>query len=179
MLTPGIALFLLPSSAHLQLLPRGVVHPRTPHRWAPKRMAAPMIRAAEPAGRSRQATAGAWKAGRGATNAFLVDATAEGSAGDEQAEVPTPDGGDADTTTPSIADNPPIPEGYKVMPQSEVTPDMTAWALSILHDPSAYPLFATATKTFDELTVLIRVEWHVPDFQNTAVHRGVTLYEHI
>jgi hypothetical protein len=24
--------------------------------------------------------------------------------------------------------------------------------------------------------VLARVEWHPPDFQNNAIHRGVTLY---
>jgi hypothetical protein len=27
--------------------------------------------------------------------------------------------------------------------------------------------------------VLARVEWHAPDFQNSAVHRGVTLYQPI
>jgi hypothetical protein len=30
--------------------------------------------------------------------------------------------------------------------------------------------------TFGTLLVLARVEWHPPDFQNHAVHRGVTLY---
>jgi len=28
-------------------------------------------------------------------------------------------------------------------------------------------------------TVLARVEWHPPDFQNSVVHRGVALYEPI
>jgi hypothetical protein len=88
--------------------------------------------------------------------------------------------GDGDTgPSPSVADNPPVPAGYKPMMQSEVTPDMTAWAVSILDDPTTYPMFATATKTFDELTVLARVEWQPPDFQNSVVHRGVTLYEPI
>ena len=79
--------------------------------------------------------------------------------------------------TPSVADNPPVPTGYKLMMQSEVTPDMTTWAVAILHDPVTYPMFATATMQFGSLMVLARVEWHPPDFQNSVVHRGVTLYE--
>jgi len=79
--------------------------------------------------------------------------------------------------TPSPADNPPIPAGYKLMQQADVTADMTTWAVAILHDPVTYPMFATTTKTFGTLTVLARVEWHPPDFQNNVVHRGVTLYE--
>jgi hypothetical protein len=78
--------------------------------------------------------------------------------------------------TPSTADNPPIPAGYHLMQQSQVTPEMTAWAVSILNDPATYPMFATATKMFGALVVLARVEWLPPDFQNVAVHRGVTLY---
>jgi hypothetical protein len=78
--------------------------------------------------------------------------------------------------TPSTADNPPIPAGYHLMQQSQVTPEMTAWAVSILNDPATYPMFATATKTFAALVVVARVEWLPPDFQNGAVHRGVTLY---
>jgi hypothetical protein len=78
--------------------------------------------------------------------------------------------------TPSTADNPPIPAGYHLMQQSQVTPEMTAWAVSILNDPATYPMFATATKTFGALVVLARVEWLSPDFQNGAVHRGIALY---
>ncbi len=81
------------------------------------------------------------------------------------------------TPTPNVDDNPPIPDGYKPMSQSDVTPEMTDWAVAILHDPTDYPMFATTTKTFGSLTVLARVEWHPPDFQNDVVHRGVTLYE--
>lgn len=81
------------------------------------------------------------------------------------------------TMTPSPADNPPTPAGYQLMAQSDVTPAMTAWAVSILDDPADYPMFATAIMTFGTLTVLARVEWHPPDFQNGVVHRGVTLYE--
>jgi hypothetical protein len=81
--------------------------------------------------------------------------------------------------TPNVANNPPIPSGYKLMMQSEVTPAMTSWAVMILHDPITYPMFSTTTMMFGTLLVLARVEWHPPDFQNSAVHRGVTLYEPI
>jgi hypothetical protein len=79
--------------------------------------------------------------------------------------------------TPDPADNPPIPAGYVLMQQSQVTPNMTTWAVAILDDPATYPMFSTTTKTFGSLMVLARVEWHPPDFQNSVVHRGVTLYE--
>jgi hypothetical protein len=78
--------------------------------------------------------------------------------------------------TPSVASNPPVPAGYKLMKQSDVTPAMTDWAVMILHDHVTYPMFATTTMAFGTLTVLARVEWHPPDFQNGIVHRGVTLY---
>ncbi len=78
--------------------------------------------------------------------------------------------------TPDVADNPPVPAGYKLMMQSQVTPAMTNWAVAILHDPVTYPMFSTATQTFGTQKVLARVEWHPPDFQNSVVHRGVTLY---
>lgn len=78
--------------------------------------------------------------------------------------------------TPDVADNPPIPDGYRLMMQSEVTTAMTDWAVAILHDPVTYPMFATATMTFGAQPVLARVEWHPPDFNNGVVHRGVTLY---
>jgi hypothetical protein len=85
--------------------------------------------------------------------------------------------GDPDAHPPSVSDNPPVPQGWRLMQQSEVTPEMTAWAVSILNDPVDYPMFSTATQTFGGLMVLARVEWHPPDFQNDVVHRGVTLYE--
>jgi hypothetical protein len=78
--------------------------------------------------------------------------------------------------TPSVADNPPVPAGYMLMAQSQVTPAMTTWAEMILVDPVTYPMFATTTQTFGTLMVLARVEWHPPDFQNSVIHRGVTLY---
>jgi hypothetical protein len=81
--------------------------------------------------------------------------------------------------TPSPSDNPPVPAGYKLMMQSEVTPEMTTWAVEILDDPTTYPMFSTTTRMFGTKLVLARVEWHPPDFQNHVVHRGVTLYEPI
>jgi hypothetical protein len=78
---------------------------------------------------------------------------------------------------PNVADNPPIPAGWKLMAQADVTPEMTTWAVFILNHPTTYPMFATTTQMFGVLDVLARVEWHPPDFQNAVVHRGVTLYE--
>jgi hypothetical protein len=80
-------------------------------------------------------------------------------------------------TAPSVSDNPPVPAGWQLLQQASVTADMTAWAVAILDDPVTYPMFSTATQTFGGLMVLARVEWHPPDFQNSVVHRGVTLYE--
>jgi hypothetical protein len=79
--------------------------------------------------------------------------------------------------TPSTADNPPVPAGWKLMAQADVTAEMTAWAVSILNDPITYPMFSTTIRTFGTLMVMARVEWHPPDFNNGAVHRGVTLYQ--
>jgi hypothetical protein len=81
------------------------------------------------------------------------------------------------TVIPNVADNPPVPTGWKLMAQADVTADMTAWAVAILDDPTTYPMFATAMRVFGTLTVMAIVEWHPPDFQNSAVHRGVTLYQ--
>ncbi len=81
------------------------------------------------------------------------------------------------SVTPNVDDNPPIPTGWMLMDQADVTSDMTTWAVDILHDPATYPMFSTTTMTFGTLMVLARVEWHPPDFQNSVVHRGVTLYQ--
>jgi hypothetical protein len=80
------------------------------------------------------------------------------------------------TLTPSVANNPPVPTGWTLMQQSAVTPAMTTWAVSILNDPVTYPMFSTTTQMFGSQNVMARVEWHPPDFQNSAIHRGVTLY---
>jgi hypothetical protein len=78
--------------------------------------------------------------------------------------------------TPSTANNPPVPSGWTLMQQSQVTAEMTTWAVDLLHAPVTYPIWTTALRTFGALTVMARIEWHPPDFQNSAVHRGVTLY---
>jgi hypothetical protein len=77
----------------------------------------------------------------------------------------------------SVSDDPPIPAGWMLMAQAQVTAQMTAWAVMILDDPTDYPMFSTAMMTFGTQLVMARVEWHPPDFQNCAIHRGVTLYE--
>jgi hypothetical protein len=79
--------------------------------------------------------------------------------------------------TPDTADNPPLPAGWVLMQQADVTSAMTTWAVMILNDPTTYPMFSTTMMTFGTLLVMARVEWHPPDFQNSVVHRGVTLYE--
>jgi hypothetical protein len=48
--------------------------------------------------------------------------------------------------------------------------------VAILHDPVTYPMYATTTQTFGTQLVLACVQWHPPDFQNSVVHRGVTLF---
>jgi hypothetical protein len=78
--------------------------------------------------------------------------------------------------TPDVSDNPPVPMGWQLMQQSMVTTAMTDWAVMILHDPVTYPMWSTTMQTFGTQLVMARVEWHPPDFQNSAVHRGVTLY---
>jgi hypothetical protein len=78
---------------------------------------------------------------------------------------------------PNPVDNPPVPAGWQLMQQADVTQDMTDWAVSILDDPTDYPMYAVTYQTFGTLDVMARVEWHWPDFLNESIHRGVTLYE--
>lgn len=79
--------------------------------------------------------------------------------------------------TPNTANDPPTPAGWVLMQQADVTAAMTAWAVMLLDDPTGYPMFSETTMAFGTLLVLALVEWHPPDFQNSAVHRGVTLFE--
>jgi hypothetical protein len=90
---------------------------------------------------------------------------------------PGPSGIECCTQAPNVADNPPVPTGWVLMQQANVTPAMTTWAVNILHAPTMYPMFSTTTQMFGSLNVMARVEWHPPDFQNSAIHRGVTLYQ--
>jgi len=90
---------------------------------------------------------------------------------------PGPAGIECCTPTPNVADNPPVPAGWVLMQQAAVTSAMTTWAVQILDDPTMYPMFSTTMMTFGTQLVMARVEWHPPDFQNSVVHRGVTLYQ--
>ena len=79
--------------------------------------------------------------------------------------------------TPDLANNPPTPAGWQLLPQADVTTDMTVWAENLVLDPTDYPMFSSAMMTFGSLQVLGVIEWLPPDFQNDAVHRGVVLFE--
>jgi lysozyme len=72
--------------------------------------------------------------------------------------------------------NPLPPPGCTPLQQSQVTAGMTTWAVAILNDPATYPMFAFAVQTFGTANILAHVEWHPPDANNSATHRGVTLY---
>ena len=73
--------------------------------------------------------------------------------------------------TPAVT-NPPVPGGWKYMVQSDVTPEMTAWAVAILNDPTTYPMFACTTRYFDGFKwTLARVEHH------SNASRGVSLFK--
>jgi hypothetical protein len=119
----------------------------------------------------------AWLAGCGSGGHPRADAAVDAPAEvafDAAAEVAADA---AEDLVPDLSQNPPIPAGWQLLQQSQVTSEMTAWAVMILNDPTDYPMFSTATMTFGGLTIMARVEWHPPDFQNGVIHRGVTLYE--
>jgi hypothetical protein len=63
------------------------------------------------------------------------------------------------------------------MTNPQVTPAMSAWAVQVFHDRVGFPMFSTSVRVFDGAQILARVEWHPPDFQNSVIHRGVTLYK--
>jgi hypothetical protein len=81
-------------------------------------------------------------------------------------------------TMTSAVTNPPVPDGWTLMKQSDVTPAMSSFAVALLHDPDI-DMFDQVIRTFTAAgrQVLARIEWHPPDSQNGVVHRGVTLYE--
>lgn len=69
-------------------------------------------------------------------------------------------------------DNPPAPG--RLLAQSEVTPEMAAWAASLLH---SLGMFAESVHEFGSKTVIGRKEWHAPERSIPHWHPGVTLYE--
>lgn len=83
--------------------------------------------------------------------------------------------------------NPPVPAGWKLMKDSEVTGAMTQFAVALLRDMTLI-MWDEVIRTFTlapvppattgtSKRILARIEYHPPDFQNHSVHRGVTLYE--
>ncbi len=84
------------------------------------------------------------------------------------------------TTLLSHSINPPPLDGTRLWTKP-VTPAMTAWAVSILNSPGAYPMFSTAFHQFGSDNVMARVEWHAWTYRNgvkvAGQFRGVTLYE--
>jgi lysozyme len=76
--------------------------------------------------------------------------------------------------------NPPIPNNARLW-SKPVSPDMTAWAKSLLNDPFDYPMFSQTVRLFGSSLVLARVEWHNWTFRNgrkiEGTFRGITLYE--
>jgi hypothetical protein len=72
--------------------------------------------------------------------------------------------------------NPPVPAGWTLMKQGDVTAAMSAFAVALLHDANL-EMFDQIVRMFGASAVLARIEWHPPDFQNGVVHRGITLYE--
>lgn len=71
--------------------------------------------------------------------------------------------------------NPPPPANTRPMRNQEVTPDMTRWAIAVLHDGSV-PLFGIKRNTVDGVALVARKEWHAPEPAIPEWHYGVTLY---
>ena len=71
--------------------------------------------------------------------------------------------------------NPPPPANTQILRDQDVTAAMSQWAVAVLHD-SSVPLFGVVRSKLDGVALVARKEWHVPDFQNSAWHHGVTLY---
>lgn len=71
---------------------------------------------------------------------------------------------------------PPLPAGFKPF-KGVVTPEISAWASTILHSPSTYPMFSIVRR--DNLAA--RVEHHTWTYREgvrvTGNFRGVTLYQ--
>jgi hypothetical protein len=57
--------------------------------------------------------------------------------------------------------NPPISPGLQRMPQSLGNrKDVQQWFISVLNNPSKYPMYSMVTRIFGDKILMIRVEWH-------------------
>jgi hypothetical protein len=74
---------------------------------------------------------------------------------------------------PNLGDPPPPLPGFQILKDSEVTPELTAFAVEVLNGTT--PLHGTVSRSVP-FTVLARVETHPPGPRNPAPHEGVTLY---
>ena len=76
-----------------------------------------------------------------------------------------------------VALNPPPPDGARLLRQPEVTPALSAWAESILEDPTDYPYLSVVAFPGDP-NIIARVEWHTYSarLNQYGQFRGVTLY---
>jgi lysozyme len=74
--------------------------------------------------------------------------------------------------------NPPPPAGARLLRQPEVTPAESAWAETILEDPTDYP-YLSVTAFPSDPNVIARVEFHnySARLNQYGKFRGVTLYE--
>jgi hypothetical protein len=89
----------------------------------------------------------------------------------------TTQGGEVPPTTWPPTSWQPMPAGWRAMRPGELTDAMGAWAYSVLNHRPPYALWSTHEKTFDDVPVLGRVEWHpTRDMRPEGIHRGVTLY---
>ncbi len=71
------------------------------------------------------------------------------------------------------------PAGPHGAPVAKVTPEMTAWAVQLLNDPS-FPLGATAARDFEGVSIVAKAEthtWYGADPTKAATpHKGISLY---
>lgn len=68
--------------------------------------------------------------------------------------------------------------GYRLMKQSDVTAEMTAFAVQTLKE--GHPIgYRTPSVAFGDVIIIARVEWHAPAALIPHWHHGVTLYQHV
>ncbi len=73
------------------------------------------------------------------------------------------------------------PPKMSILPQTEVTPEITEWSKKLVFTPSEYPMGAMVQKEFDGKNVVARLEHHTWSHDKsgkliTGNFRGVTLY---